>query len=159
MNRGTVRYAGFWRRFAALILDYILFSSILFLINYCIHGSAYLRWAMNPERATYNITDALLTFVIWPAVIATFWVRMAATPGKLLLGCRVVDAATLKPPRMGQALLRCCGYLISFVLLCLGFIYAAFDPRKQGLHDKIARTVVIVEDEADQLLQEWQERR
>jgi uncharacterized RDD family membrane protein YckC len=159
MNRRTVRYAGFWRRFAALILDYILFSSILFLIGYCVHGSDYLRWAMNPERATYNIADVLLTYILGPVVIAAFWVRMAATPGKLLLGCRVVDAATLKPPRVGQALLRCFGYLVSFIPLCFGFIYAAWDPRKQGLHDKIARTLVIVEDEADRLLQEWQERR
>jgi uncharacterized RDD family membrane protein YckC len=159
MNRGTVRYAGFWRRVAALILDYVLFSSILFLINYSIHGTDYLRWTMNPQRTTYNITDALLTFVLWPAVIALFWVKMAATPGKLLLGCRVVDAATFKPLRFGQALLRCFSYVISFIPLCFGFICVAWDARKQGLHDKIARSVVIVEDEADQLLQEWQERR
>jgi uncharacterized RDD family membrane protein YckC len=164
----TVRYAGFWRRFAAFLLDYILFSSLLFLIIYMIHG------------ADYSPTQGLLTYVLWPVVIVVFWLKMAATPGKLLLGCRVVDAATLRPLSVGQALLRLLGYLISLMVISsgfvyaaldphrqvvgflislfltgFGFVYAAVDPRKQGVHDKMARTVVVVEDEADSLLREW----
>jgi uncharacterized RDD family membrane protein YckC len=94
-----------------------------------------------------------------PAVIILFWLKLSATPGKLLVNCRIVDADTFEPLRPGQAVVRCFGYLASFIPLCFGFMYAAWDPRKQALHDKIARTVVIVEDEADRLLQEWRERR
>lgn len=159
-GRATVRYAGFWRRCAALVLDYILFGSLLFLAIYLIHGPEYLRWSMHiQDRAVYSPAEALLTYVLLPAVIVIFWVRMSATPGKLLLNCRVVDAATLKPPRLGQAVLRCYCYIVSFIPLGFGFIYAAWDPRKQALHDKIARTVVIVEDEADSLLREWRARQ
>jgi uncharacterized RDD family membrane protein YckC len=155
----TVRYAGFWRRLTAAVLDYILFSSILFLINYCIHGSDYLRWTMNSEQAFNSTAVALLNISLLAVVIILFWVKMGATPGKLLLGCRVVDADTGKLLRPGQAVQRCFGYFISFIPFFIGFIYIAFHSRKQGLHDQIARTVVIVEDEADLLLQEWQERR
>jgi uncharacterized RDD family membrane protein YckC len=155
-----VRYAGFWRRFAAIALDYILFSSLLFLVLYLIHGRDYLHWALHvKERAVYSLTQGLLNYVLLPVVIVLFWLRMSATPGKLLLGCRIVDADTLQPLRFRQALLRCLGYAVSFIPLGFGFIYAAWDPRKQGLHDKIARTVVIVEDEADRLLQEWRGQR
>jgi uncharacterized RDD family membrane protein YckC len=157
MNR-PFRYAGFWRRFAAMVLDLILFRSLLFLINYGIHGSDYLRWRTNPGYTFDSTLVDLLNYCLIAAVIVIFWIRMAATPGKLLLGCRVVDVDTGKPPRPRQAMLRCLGYLASFIPLCFGFIYAAWDPRKQGLHDKIARTVVIVEDEADRLLQEWERR-
>lgn len=158
INRPTIRYAGFWRRFAALMLDYILFSSLLFLIIYLIHGPDYLHWTMSgQDGAVYSLAEGLLNYVLLPVVIIVFWIRMSATPGKLLVNCRVVDAATLKPLRPGQAVLRCFGYLISFIPLCFGFIYAAWDPRKQAWHDKIARTVVVVEDEADRLLREWRE--
>lgn len=160
MSRQTIRYAGFWRRFAAFMLDYIMFSSVLFLVIYLIHGPDYLHWTMyEQDQAVYSVVEALLNYVLLPAVIVIFWLRMSATPGKLLLNCRVADAETLKPLRPGQAVLRCFGYLISFIPLGFGFLYAAWDPRKQGLHDKIARTIVIVEDEADRLLQEWREQR
>jgi uncharacterized RDD family membrane protein YckC len=156
----TARYAGFWRRFAAFILDYIMFSSVLFLIIYLIHGSDYLHWLRDQQgRVVYSVPEALLNYVLWPAVTVIFWMQMSATPGKLLLSCRVVDADTFKPLRFGQAVLRCFGYLISFIPLCFGFLFAAWDPRKQALHDKIARTVVVVEDEADRLLQEWRGQR
>jgi hypothetical protein len=45
----------------------------------------------------------------------------------------------------GIAFLRCVGYLISGPVLCLGFLWIAFDGKKQGWHDKIAATLVIRE--------------
>lgn len=159
INRPPIRYAGFWRRCAACVLDYILFSSLLFLVIYLIHGPDYLHWSMyEQDRAVYSLAEGLLNYVLLPAVVIIFWIRMSATPGKLLVGCSVADADTLKPLRPGQAVLRCFGYLVSFIPLGFGFIYAAWDPRKQALHDKIAHTVVVVEDEADRLLREWRGR-
>lgn len=34
-------------------------------------------------------------------------------------------------------------FLVSLLPLCLGFLWVAFDSKKQGWHDKIAGTVVI----------------
>jgi len=75
-----------------------------------------------------------------------FWLKFLGTPGKLLLGCQVVDARSGGPLRTGQALLRYLAYFVSALPLGLGFLWIAFDKRKQGFHDKIAKTVVVLED-------------
>jgi uncharacterized RDD family membrane protein YckC len=64
------------------------------------------------------------------------------TPGKILLRLRVVQA-TGEPMTFGIAFLRWVGYVISKLAVYLGFIWIAFDRRKQGWHDKIAQTVVV----------------
>ena len=66
------------------------------------------------------------------------------TPGKMLLGLRVIQASG-DPMTPGIAFLRWVGYLISGPVFCLGFLWVAFDGRKQGWHDKIAATLVIRE--------------
>ena len=66
------------------------------------------------------------------------------TPGKILLGLRVIQASG-DPMTPGVAFLRWVGYLISGPVFCLGFLWVAFDGRKQGWHDKIAATLVIRE--------------
>ena len=68
---------------------------------------------------------------------------MSTTPGKLLMGCRIVDADTLQPISHKQALIRLVGYFISALPMYLGFVWAAKDKRKQGLHDKLANTLVL----------------
>jgi len=65
------------------------------------------------------------------------------TPGKMLLNLQVVttDGA---PIGFGIAFLRSVGYIVSGLIFGLGYIWAAFDRRKQAWHDKIAGTVVII---------------
>ena len=55
----------------------------------------------------------------------------------------MVDAASGARPSLGRLALRFLGYFVSAFPLYLGFLWAALDRRKQGWHDKIARTVVI----------------
>ena len=79
-----------------------------------------------------------------PLVLTVFfWRRYRGSPGKLLLGCRVVDARSGGTLSVGQAVLRWFAYIVSMLPLCLGFLWIAWDARKQGFHDKIAGTVVI----------------
>jgi len=54
-----------------------------------------------------------------------------------------VDATTGAPIGFGRAALRYVGFVVSILVCYIGLIWAAFDPRKQGWHDKVARTVVI----------------
>ncbi len=60
-----------------------------------------------------------------------------------MLSLRVVDAESGKTLSVGQAAARYLCYIISALPLCLGFIWVAFDRKKQGWHDKIAQTVVV----------------
>jgi uncharacterized RDD family membrane protein YckC len=74
--------------------------------------------------------------------IIGFWTWKGQTPGKMAMGIKIV-AADGGPIGLGRAIIRYLCYIVSAVILYLGFIMIAFDKRKQGLHDKIAGTFVI----------------
>ena len=76
------------------------------------------------------------------AIIA-FWLLKQATPGKIAISAKIVDAKTGGEPSIGQYIIRYIAYFLSTIPLCLGFIWVAFDSKKQGWHDKIAGTVVV----------------
>jgi uncharacterized RDD family membrane protein YckC len=67
----------------------------------------------------------------------------SATPGKMMLGLRIVDARSGAAMGRGQSVGRYLGYFVSIIPLFMGLVWVAFDPRKQGWHDKLAGTVVI----------------
>jgi uncharacterized RDD family membrane protein YckC len=69
----------------------------------------------------------------------------SATPGKLAMNIRIVDAKTGELPSTGRLVVRLACYFVSAAVLYLGFFWIAIDRRKQGWHDKIAGTVVIEE--------------
>jgi uncharacterized RDD family membrane protein YckC len=75
--------------------------------------------------------------------VVLFWMYRQATPGKMAIGARIVDARTGRPPGTKQLVGRYLGYYVSTIPFCLGLIWVAFDPRKQGWHDKLAGTVVV----------------
>ena len=58
----------------------------------------------------------------------------------------VVDAKTGSKLTLQQSIIRYIGYIISALPLFLGYLWVAFDPKKQALHDKLAGTVVIGEN-------------
>jgi uncharacterized RDD family membrane protein YckC len=62
------------------------------------------------------------------------------------MGLKVVTTDG-SPLSWGRALLRYIGYIISAAAFSLGFLWLAYDPKRQGWHDKIARTVVIDSDD------------
>jgi glyoxylase-like metal-dependent hydrolase (beta-lactamase superfamily II) len=62
---------------------------------------------------------------------------------KIAIGARIVDAGTGAVPTNRRLLVRYLGYYVSTLPLMLGFLWIAFDPRKQGWHDKMAGTVVV----------------
>jgi uncharacterized RDD family membrane protein YckC len=86
----------------------------------------------------------MLMNVVFPAVaIILFWLARSATPGKMVISAKIVDANTGNKPATSQLIVRYLGYYVSMLPLFLGFIWVAFDKRKQGWHDKLARTVVV----------------
>lgn len=71
------------------------------------------------------------------------WVVYTATPGKLLFRLSIFDEKTGQNLSPQQAIIRYLVSLVSFAVLLIGIIWIAFDKKKQGLHDKIAKTVVV----------------
>ena len=66
------------------------------------------------------------------------------TFGKMAMRIKVLGADG-SPLTYRTALLRYLGYFLCDLTLDLGYVWAAFDPRKQGLHDKVCRTIVVHE--------------
>lgn len=141
MQDQEIEYAGFWVRTGATVIDALLTMLITFPLLISIYGSSYFDGETTGLVA--GPADFLISWV-FPAVAAiTFWVLKQATPGKMAISAKIVDAATGKPASTAQLIGRYFAYIISTLPLCLGFFWVAFDKRKQGWHDKLAGTVVI----------------
>ena len=134
-----LEYVGFWARVGATIIDSILILIIILPILTAFYGAAY--W--ESENVIEGPMDFLLTYVFPMVAVIAFWLLKQATPGKIAISAKIVDAKTGGEPSMGQYIIRYIAYFLSTIPLCLGFIWVAFDPKKQGWHDKIARTVVV----------------
>lgn len=149
-------YAGFWRRVAAALVDHLFFFAMSALLFYFLEGPAYLQaLLLAPDEEMRSSVGGLILEQLLPAIITIgMWLRFGATPGKFLFGCKVVDAATRGPLSGRQAVLRYVCYLVSLLPLGFGFIWVAIDKRRQGFHDKLASTLVIIEDEASRGLDE-----
>lgn len=89
------------------------------------------------------ILNQIVQFIMLFCYVAYMWVRFAATPGKLLLGLRVVDAQTFEKMTLKQATKRFFSFILSVAPLFLGFLWSNFNKRCQTWHDKIASTVVV----------------
>ena len=140
-NPQSVRYAGFWIRTWATLVDVLLLMAISLPLLLWIYGLEY----FDPESAggIRGPMDFLISYVLPTVAVFIFWRYKSATPGKMIIHARIADASTGGQPSFGQFLIRYVAYLVSMIPLGLGFIWIAFDQRKQAWHDKLAGTVVI----------------
>lgn len=132
-------YVGFWARVAASVIDTIIIMAITMPILLAIYGKEYLLG----NSFIHGVADFLISYLFPAIAVILFWMYKSATPGKMAIGAEIVDAKTFGKPSKGQLIGRYLGYYVSILPLLLGIIWVAFDPRKQGWHDKLAGTVVI----------------
>jgi uncharacterized RDD family membrane protein YckC len=124
------QYAGFWIRLVAYIIDIFVLIGLTILCVITIIGIL-----------------ALLPVVL--GYMAFCWWKWGATAGQRVLGLRVVRAIDGGPVDGGTAFVRGLVwwgeyFLATFLLIgLLGFVWAAFEPRKRAWHDMAAGTVVI----------------
>ena len=141
LNPENVEYAGFWIRVGASIIDSILLMMITYPLLIAIYGWAGVSYFDN--MSSRGFVDILLTYILPVVAVIWFWVAKQATPGKILLSLRVVDAKTGGSLSVGQSIARYLGYFVSGIPFGLGLIWVGIDSKKQGWHDKIAGTVVV----------------
>lgn len=139
MQTNDLEYVGFWPRVGASLIDEILLAVITFPLLMAFYGESY--WTSG--SIIEGPMDFLLSFVFPAVTVVLFWVTKQATPGKMAVAARIVDAKTGNAPSIGQFIGRYFSYLLSVLPLGLGFFWVAFDDRKQGWHDKLAGTVVV----------------
>lgn len=175
--------AGFGVRLAAHLIDSALWSLLMSCVIVGLFWeeiAAYLNETMSRAASgrTLSAEDYALPLPAWfsvifqylipIAVLVALWKWKSATPGKMLLGLKVVDADTRGPLTIRQCVVRMLGYLppmIPLILLSLapvssrpwlmsgaavltlpllwGFLTILRDPMKQGWHDRMARTLVV----------------
>jgi len=156
-------YAGFGRRFLATIIDIVVFGILAAIVHFFIFGNSGLGIIIAPDGFNVQFNRDWIEQLLFLALTVFMWMKFLGTPGKLLLGCHVVDAESRQALQLGQAILRYVGYFVSLLPLGLGFFWIIWDKRKQGFHDKIAGTVVIVEshhrenDESQKTLEQLME--
>lgn len=126
-------YAGFLRRVVAWLIDGVVITVIYAVI-------AVVAWALS------FIPEFIFSILIIVAFFGYFAYMESssrqATLGKLAIGIKVTDMAG-KRLSFTQALLRNLGKIASSIL-AIGYIMVAFTQKKQGLHDMMAGTLVVM---------------
>ncbi|HTI30242.1 MAG TPA: RDD family protein [Methylomirabilota bacterium] len=128
-------YAGFWVRFLAFLIDGILLGLVTapFAPQFTGTGT-YLQ---------INAGGNAIGTIVGLVYFAGMWAWRGQTIGMMPFNMKVVGVADGKNIDIFRGLLRYVGFIIAAIPLLIGLIWAAFDSRKQGWHDKIAGTVVI----------------
>ena len=142
-----IEYVGFWSRLFAFVVDMLILVVVLVPVLLAIYGRAY----FDPERLLSGHAAGAWDWILQLLVVVVgilFWRLRGATPGKMAISAKIVDAKSCGAPSTVKLIVRFLAYLVSFPLtLGLGFLWIAIDRRKQGFHDKIAGTVVIHDDD------------
>jgi uncharacterized RDD family membrane protein YckC len=157
MDTASVRYAGFWKRFVAAIIDGFVLAIVNFVIFVPALGMLGLGMAGTDRDMGLDRSPGLLLALVgtWMlsafAVFAAGWLYFAlmessakgGTLGKMALGIRVTD---LNGNRISfaRASGRYFGKIISAAILYIGFLMTAFTQQKQALHDIIAGCLVVI---------------
>jgi len=110
------RFAGFWIRLFAMIIDAIIISVLC---------------------------ATIIGIVVAIPYLPVLWWKRGATFGQSALGLKVVRAVDGGPISGSTAFIRFIGLFIAEAVCYLGLIWVAFEPRKRGWHDMMAGTVVI----------------
>ena len=137
INQENVRYAGFWVRFLANIIDSLVLGIPV----------AIAAWILSGFKSTDSTLVQTLYYIITLVIIAYLWTKWGGrTPGKKMMGIKVVSFPGYGPLSYSKSTIRyLIGYTVSTLLLMIGFIMIAFRNDKRGLHDLIAGTCVIYE--------------
>ncbi len=127
------------RRAVAYAIDDILISLIFVILLWepisRAHGAEQIAEIINSVWLWMAATQIIYhTWFVW---------EYGASLGKMAMGIRVADAATLGKPGFQASFNRAVFRVISGMLFYLGFVWALFDPMRQAWHDKTASTLVV----------------
>jgi uncharacterized RDD family membrane protein YckC len=142
VNPPPQRYAGIVSRGVAFVIDAVLIDTALIVIAACI---ALVFSVLVPDDFDPGIAGVVAGLGTWGLVSAAyfigFWTLTGQTAGMRAMRLRVTDASgnRLRPAR---ALIRLVGMWVAAVPLMAGYALILFDGRRQGLHDKLAGTLV-----------------
>jgi uncharacterized RDD family membrane protein YckC len=136
-------YAGFWKRFAASIIDSIILNIVGNILGFIIMGTS--AYALRGDgvavgrAVAFGIVSLVISWLYYTVLESS---TQRATVGKMALGIVVTDLQGGKIS-FGRATGRYFGKILSAIILLIGYIMAGFTERKQALHDMLADTLVV----------------
>ena len=145
---GGVHYAGFWIRFLARVIDAVILFiirlpfSLIFGLGGMVGGFSGRPGVLAPMLGAMFGASFLLQLVISVAYEVYFVTTRGATPGKMALGLKIVQADG-SPIPVNLAIGRFFASWASAIIFMIGYIMAGFDQQKRALHDRICDTRVI----------------
>jgi uncharacterized RDD family membrane protein YckC len=135
-------YAGLWERFLAYVIDCLVLIAIGFIMGFTI-GLLFPNLILTtPEEELepiFNVIGFIISWIYFAAMESSNW---QATFGKRALGLKVTSY-DFKKISFGHSSVRFFSKIISILILFIGYIMIAFTEKKQGLHDMLAKTLVI----------------
>jgi uncharacterized RDD family membrane protein YckC len=141
-----VTVIGFGRRLAATIIDGVIVGGFSFVVGLIIGVAAtVLNWYTPNREIPIATLTVICALIFGLAYYLRAWTKSGQTIGKMTLGIKVVGEDG-NPLSGGKAVLRYLGYILNAIVLSLGFLWIAFDRKRQGWHDKIARSYVVEGD-------------
>lgn len=140
---GIYDYGQFWTRFAAKIID----RMILVLIYGIFLGLGLLlkvTFPTDPDLASTLIVAAYFILIaVGAGFEAYFLPRYGATPGKMVLGLKVINADDGGPISTPRAVGRFFAEMLSRTICYVGYLLCLFDDERRTLHDRICNTLVV----------------
>jgi len=144
-------YAGFGRRLLAYFTDFLIIFLIGMVLQTCLGKNPFLVFQnvksleelQQLQNSTSTTLTSLIGLIVGLAYFLIFYVNYdGATPGKRLMAIKVTrdDGSKLTYP---VVFVRYLGNFVSAFLLGIGYLMIIWDKRKQALHDKIAKTLVV----------------
>lgn len=140
--------AGNGRRFVGYLIDGIIFWIVWLPLSIVFSGTTNVvttigTTTITTQERTISPIIEIILLIVGLAYFTLLWSSNGSSVGQMVVGIKVVDASTGAPVSQTQALVRAIGYIISAIPIYIGFIWAFFDPRKQGWMDKMANTLVV----------------
>lgn len=139
---GVMAYAGFWIRFGAKIIDYLIIGGLNILINIPMGFLIGLSGSNASTAVGLSMLMQVVNFGTGIAYVTFFLGRFSATPGKMACKLKVVKSNGEKITYL-RSFARYFGELVNMFTFMIGYIMAAFDSEKRALHDHICGTRVI----------------
>ncbi|AWH18336.1 hypothetical protein C1922_14040 [Stenotrophomonas sp. ZAC14D2_NAIMI4_7] len=145
---GEIVYAGFWKRFAAYLIDYFVLLIPSWIVGAILGvgigaGMGAAGSGGTAAEVTAQLVSGLAGLVISLAYYGWFHAsRGGATLGKMAIGIKVVRGNGERLT-LGRSIGRYFATILSSLTLMIGYLMAAFTDRKQALHDLICDTVVV----------------
>jgi uncharacterized RDD family membrane protein YckC len=138
LRPGSLRYAGFWIRCVAILIDSCVFAALI--------GAMVLIGSLAGSLDADMVVLMSYLFLLVVATIYEVWMVSVygATLGKLALNLRIVRANGQKLT-WGRAFGRCLSkfFVSGLVPAHIGYIMAGLTDQKRALHDMICDTRVI----------------